>query len=124
MWPHWPCTRYLVELLFFGRAGQRGHGRGAALDHGGHVVEVAAAHFLLVRHKGVTLGGVSELLLLQLHVGGSFSLTSPTRDIAVPITLPGDVHSALLAADIIPDPYFGENEMVAMQSTSASVRVR
>src|SRR5471032_1351849 len=70
MRPHWPCTRYLVELLFFGRTGQRGHGRGAALDHGGHVVEVAGAHFLLVRHKGVALGGVSEFLFLQLHVGG------------------------------------------------------
>ena len=49
-----------------------------------------------------------------LDLGGRFSLTSPTRDIAVPITLPGDVHSALLAADIIPDPYFGENEKPVM----------
>ena len=49
-----------------------------------------------------------------LELGGRFSLTSPTRDIAVPITLPGDVHSALLAADIIPDPYFGENEKPVM----------
>src|SRR5690606_1055743 len=44
-----------VELRFLGRAGQRGHARGAALDHGGHVVEVAGAHFLLVRDKGVAL---------------------------------------------------------------------
>ena len=29
---------------------------------------------------------------------------------ACPITLPGDVHSALLAARLIPDPYFGANE--------------
>lgn len=57
---------HLVKLFFFGRTGQRGYGRGAALDHGGHVVEVASAHFLLVRHEGVAFGGVSEFLLLQL----------------------------------------------------------
>src|SRR5476651_2552718 len=61
---------YSVELFFFGRAGQRGHRGRAALDHGGRVVEVAGADFLLVRDEGVTLGCVSEFLLLQLHVGG------------------------------------------------------
>jgi beta-mannosidase len=45
-----------------------------------------------------------------LDLGGVFSLTSPSVDGAIPIQLPGDVHSALLAADLIPDPYFGENE--------------
>ena len=30
---------------------------------------------------------------------------------AVPLNVPGDVHSALLAAGRIPDPYFGANEM-------------
>lgn len=45
-----------------------------------------------------------------LDLGGVFNLSSPTSDIAVPITLPGDVHSALLAADRLPDPYYGENE--------------
>ncbi len=45
-----------------------------------------------------------------LDLGGVFSLTSPSADVAIPIQLPGDVHSALLAADVIPDPYFGENE--------------
>ena len=29
---------------------------------------------------------------------------------AVPMQVPGDVHSALLAAGLIPDPYFGRNE--------------
>src|SRR5471032_1122750 len=62
--------RRSVELFFFSRTGQRGDRRRAALNHGGHVVEVAGAHFLLVSHEGVTLGGVSEFLLLQLHVGG------------------------------------------------------
>ena len=43
-----------VELFFFSRTGQRGHRRRATLDYGGHVVEVASAHFLPVRHKGAT----------------------------------------------------------------------
>jgi len=59
-----------VELLFLGRAGQRSHRRCATLDHGGHVIEVTGTHFLLVRHEGVAFAGVSEFLLLQLHVGG------------------------------------------------------
>ncbi|MBJ3785192.1 beta-mannosidase [Devosia sediminis] len=49
-----------------------------------------------------------------LDLGGQFSLSAPARDIATNITLPGDVHHALLAADLIPDPYFGENEKVVM----------
>ena len=50
-----------------------------------------------------------------LDLTGSFILTSPTvADISLPITLPGDVHTALLAADRIPDPYFGENEKTVM----------
>ena len=49
-----------------------------------------------------------------LNLSGTFALSSPTRDIAEAITLPGDVHSALLAADLIPDPYYGENEKTVM----------
>src|SRR5690242_3445670 len=49
-----------------------------------------------------------------LALNGEFSLSSPTRDIATTITLPGDIHGALLAADLIPDPYYGENEKVVM----------
>jgi beta-mannosidase len=50
-----------------------------------------------------------------LDLAGSFRLTSPTvSDIDLPITLPGDVHQALLTADRIPDPYFGENEKTVM----------
>ncbi len=49
---------------------------------------------------------------LDLH--GQFALTARARDIATTITLPGDVHGALLAADLIPDPYYGENEKVVM----------
>jgi beta-mannosidase len=49
-----------------------------------------------------------------LNLAGPFSLRAPSRDIATTITLPGDVHGALLAADLIPDPYYGENEKVVM----------
>ncbi len=49
-----------------------------------------------------------------LDLGGEFTLAAPARDIATTITLPGDVHHALLAAGIIPDPYYGENEKVVM----------
>ncbi|WIY53697.1 glycoside hydrolase family 2 protein [Devosia sp. YIM 151766] len=49
-----------------------------------------------------------------LDLGGSFALTAPSRGIATDITLPGDVHGALLAAGLIPDPYFGENEKEVM----------
>jgi beta-mannosidase len=49
-----------------------------------------------------------------LDLGGTFSLSAPGRDIAIEIALPGDVHSALLGAGLIPDPYFGENEKQVM----------
>jgi hypothetical protein len=54
-----------VELLFFGRTCQGFHRRRTALDHGGHVVEVASADFLLVRHEGVTLVAGCEFRLLH-----------------------------------------------------------
>lgn len=49
-----------------------------------------------------------------LDLSGTFTLRAPTRDIATTITLPGDVHHALLATDLIPDPYYGENEKKVM----------
>ena len=49
-----------------------------------------------------------------LDLGGPFSLTAPSRDITTSISLPGDVHYALLEAGLIPDPYFGENEKEVM----------
>ena len=45
--------------------------------------------------------------------GGVGRLIDPTGRIdGVPIDVPGDVHSALLAAHVIPDPYFGTNEVL------------
>lgn len=49
-----------------------------------------------------------------LDLGGRFALSSPTYATKASITLPGDVHNALLAAGEIPDPYFGENEKTVM----------
>lgn len=49
-----------------------------------------------------------------LDLSGTFALRGPARDIATDITLPGDVHHALLAAGLIPDPYYGENEKKVM----------
>ncbi len=49
-----------------------------------------------------------------LDLRGTFALSSPTRAIQTPIALPGDVHTALLAAGHIPDPYYGENEKTVM----------
>ncbi|MEN9922464.1 MAG: hypothetical protein RL097_741, partial [Candidatus Parcubacteria bacterium] len=58
-----------MELLFLGRAGQRLDAGVATLDHGGDVVEVAGADFLLVRHEGVALVASSEFRLLHhVHV--------------------------------------------------------
>ena len=51
----------------------------------------------------------------ELDLSGVFKLTSAARaDIGIDIALPGDVHTALMAADLIPDPYFGTNEMDIM----------
>jgi len=51
----------------------------------------------------------------EIDLGGAFALTSPTRKVkAKTIALPGDVHTALIAAGDIPDPYFGANEQAVM----------
>lgn len=51
----------------------------------------------------------------EIDLSGAFRLTSPKRSkLKLPITLPGDVHTALLDADEIPDPYFGANETAVM----------
>lgn len=58
----------------------------------------------------MTIASINSALDLR----GRYELTAPTRNIATGITLPGDVHGALLAADLIQDPYYGENEKVVM----------
>ena len=47
----------------------------------------------------------------EIDLSGTFTLATPDRKLkARTIALPGDVHTALLAAGDIPDPYFGDNE--------------
>ncbi|CAH0340983.1 glycoside hydrolase family 2 protein [Rhizobium sp. CECT 9324] len=48
--------------------------------------------------------------IIDLH--GEWQLASVDGEHSAPIELPGDVHSALVAAGIIPDPYAGRNEEV------------
>jgi len=50
----------------------------------------------------------------ELDLSGAFTLSSPRRNSSLSISLPGDVHSALLAAGEILDPYFGTNEQAVM----------
>ena len=48
----------------------------------------------------------------NLDLAGSWRLTSPDSDHSLSMPVPGDVHTALHAANLIPDPYFGRNEEV------------
>jgi beta-mannosidase len=50
----------------------------------------------------------------ELSLAGDYSLSSPTYKTKAGIALPGDVHTALLEAGEIPDPYFGSNEQAVM----------
>ena len=50
----------------------------------------------------------------ELDLSGEYALTSPKAKTRAKIMLPGDVHTALLEAGEIPDPYFGANEQVVM----------
>lgn len=46
----------------------------------------------------------------SIDLSGSWQLTSVDGEIKSVIRLPGDVHTALHRAGLIPDPYFGRNE--------------
>lgn len=50
----------------------------------------------------------------RIDLGGTWRLTSRRREDEFDIELPGDVHSALIAAGAIPDPYFADNESRVM----------
>ena len=47
----------------------------------------------------------------RVDLSGSWELIGDERSIRVPIELPGDNYTALANAGIIPDPYFGQNEL-------------
>jgi beta-mannosidase len=46
-----------------------------------------------------------------LNLAGTWRLRCDARSIEVDYPVPGDVHSALIAAGVIPDPYMGTNEL-------------
>lgn len=46
----------------------------------------------------------------NIDLSGSWQLASVDGEIGTAIMLPGDVHTALHRAGLIPDPYFGRNE--------------
>jgi beta-mannosidase len=50
----------------------------------------------------------------EFDLSGVYALTSPTHRTKAKIALPGDVHTALLAAGEIEDPYFADNEQKVM----------
>lgn len=47
----------------------------------------------------------------MIELAGKWKLKNKTGTISAPIQVPGDTHSALLAAKQIPNPYWGENEL-------------
>jgi len=47
---------------------------------------------------------------LRLSLDNDWTLRQPGTDTAVPFSVPGDVHSALLAGKAIDDPYYRDNE--------------
>jgi beta-mannosidase len=60
---------------------------------------------------------ICALMTFGLHAMEVMDLSGPwtvkqadTSDAPLPITIPGDVHKALVQAKRIPDPYFGRNE--------------
>ena len=53
---------------------------------------------------------------LKIDLNGSWQLSSPSMpDTVISAQLPGDNYSALLQANIIPDPYYGKNETLVQQ---------
>ncbi len=48
----------------------------------------------------------------SIDLSGSWQLSSSDGEVRSEIALPGDVHTALTRAKLIPDPYFGRNEEV------------
>ena len=58
---------------------------------------------------------------VEISYEGRIDLTGEWRleqvgksEVNCPITVPGDVHSALLSAKIIPDPYYSANEYLTL----------
>ncbi len=59
----------------------------------------------------------------QMTLGGTWTLEIPEREITVPMTVPGDDHTALLQAGVIADPYQGKNELDLQWIGSSQARL-
>lgn len=63
----------------------------------------------------MTIGCLATLASVdaaEIDLGGVWTLTqADDAKMTCPAKVPGDVHSALFAAGLIPDPYFGRNEL-------------
>ena len=46
-----------------------------------------------------------------IDLAGQWQLRALDRDLTVPAAVPGETHSALLAAGKIPDPYYADHEL-------------
>lgn len=64
--------------------------------------------------SGSTAVSSGDVSFGELDLGGEYRLESTAHKLKISITLPGDVHTALLDAKKIPDPYFGTNERDVM----------
>ncbi len=47
----------------------------------------------------------------MIDLSGQWELSDETGTYQIPVRIPGDVHSALFAAGLIPDPFYGQNEL-------------
>jgi beta-mannosidase len=94
--PHWKVSRFSVQALSKSISVAPGRSR----DDAGRDRQ----------EDDLTIASFNS----ALDLAGEYALTAPSRNIATTLALPGDVHGALLAANLLPDPYFGENEKVVM----------
>ncbi|MEX0860207.1 MAG: glycoside hydrolase family 2 protein [Cucumibacter sp.] len=60
--------------------------------------------------QGAVTASSGESRYAEVSLAGIWRLTSRRQQDTFEIALPGDVHSALLKAGAIPDPYFADNE--------------
>ena len=61
----------------------------------------------------LTAGAMCILAVVEVNLGGSWTLSgndAASKPIRCEAQVPGDVHSALFASGLMPDPYFGCNE--------------
>ena len=61
-----------------------------------------------------TAAATASARYAHLELSGEYRLENKDHKIRTVISLPGDVHTALLNAGKIPDPYFGNNEQDVM----------